>query len=198
MRQKREGALPEASSEVLSVEELRTALEQLSATENLRLTKAARYFVLGTTMEPAELLNEAVSRALDGTRSCRLGLRIVPFLIGAMKSIAWAHRDAHNEAPRLVSLSATGTETTALQVPAKGRNAEEWLVAREDYESQRAALEILFADDEPAFLVVTGDIDGMSAEEIRVELDLDLKAYASVRRRIRRKINQAFPRGWRS
>jgi len=160
--------------------------------------KAAKYLVLGTAMEPAELLSEAISRALDGTRSCRRDLRLVPFLIGAMKSIAWADREAKREAPRLVSLSATGAETAALQVPAKGRNAEEELVAREDYEEQRAALEKLFADDELAFLVITGDMDGMSAEEIRAALELDLRAYASVRRKIRRKINQAFPGGWRS
>lgn len=190
--------MPEASPGAFSVEELRTALEQLSATENVRLMKAAGFFVLGTTMEPAELLGEAVARALDGTRSCHHNLGIVPFLIGAMKSIAWADRDAYKALPRVTSLSVASAETAALQVSTKKRNAEEELIAQEDYEEQRAALEKLFADDEPAFLVVTGDMDDMSADEIRAALAIDLKAYASIRRRIRRKINQAFPGGWRS
>jgi hypothetical protein len=60
-----------------------------------------------------------------------------------------------------------------------------------------SAILSLFADDEIARLIVEGDMDDMEACEIRDLTGLDEKAYASKRRLIRRRIDKAYPKGWK-
>ena len=53
----------------------------------------------------------------------------------------------------------------------------------------------LFEDDLVAQTIVEGDMDGIEGEELRSLTGLDLKAFASKRRLIRRRINGKFPKG---
>lgn len=182
----------------LTVEEIRAAITTMPANDRIRLLKAARGLAAGTGMESKELLGEAVCRALDRTRTCRRDLPVLVFLIGAMKSIAWAAREAEGNAPAMESLDMTDMGGAVLQLPAPGRTVEEALVAREDWSERIEALQTLFADDEQALLVIMGDLDGLPATEIREMAGMDEKTLATVRRRIRRKIENAFPGGWAS
>ncbi len=54
----------------------------------------------------------------------------------------------------------------------------------------------LFDEDEDALKVLLGLFDTQSAEEVRETWGMDEKAFATIRRRIRRKIDKAFPGGW--
>jgi len=194
-----EATLSEDETGDLSNDEVRAALGRLTKEDYIRLMKAARYHALrGTRLQPEELLSEAVCRALDGTRACRRDLPFVVFLVGAMKSIASAEWEAAKVEPQPLSTSAGAVDMAVLRVPAKDRAADEAIAARQEVERRHAALEDLFQNDAEASLVIAGEMEGMSAEELRQALGIDPKTYASIRRRIRRAINKAYPGGWQA
>lgn len=97
-----------------------------------------------------------------------------------------------------MSLDATGTDGLPLVPPPVSREPDvETLWLREEDRSLRiAALEELFADDDDALLMIWADLEETSKEEIKMQHDLNDKAYATIRRRIRRKIEGRFPNGW--
>lgn len=113
-----------------------------------------------------------------------------------MKSIASAERCAAAIRPTPTSLSATGTDGEALQVAAVSRTAEEVWIAREDYAGRLAALEALFNDDEEAQMLIMADMDGLTGEAIRELTNWDDRKLATIRRRVRRRIDGLFPRGF--
>lgn len=55
----------------------------------------------------------------------------------------------------------------------------------------------LFDDDPDAQVIVEGDMDDWSAEELRAYTGLSQTAYDSKRRLIRRRLNKAYPGGWK-
>jgi hypothetical protein len=141
-------------------------------------------------------LQEAISRALDGSRSCPRSVAIVVFLKNAMRSIASSERDSAQLRPRFKPLSEPAVATAASQTAATSRTAEEMLMAREDYEGRLKALEEIFDDDEEAEMVILGELEGLDASGIRELTGLSLHEYATVRRRIRRRIDAKYPRGF--
>ncbi len=177
----------------LSENEVRDALEALSSADHLRLGLAAQRLCAGTGLTGADLLNEAVCRLLAGDRSCKRTLPIVVLLYGAMRSIAWSSRAGARADP--IALGATGTDAL-VDLLQPGRTVETLLVDQADYKQRLAALERLFADDEEAFLVVMADADGTPATQVREQLGLTEAGFATVRKRIRRAINRAYPGGW--
>jgi hypothetical protein len=56
----------------------------------------------------------------------------------------------------------------------------------------------VFADDPTAQIIVEGIMEGMDGEELRALTELDDTAFGSKRRLIRRRIDKAFPKGWKS
>ena len=181
----------------LTVDELRTSIGSLSQADKLRLHKAARILCGGTRFEWNDLFNEAVARALTGKRHCPREVAVVQFLANVMRSIASAARISQAREPETRSLSATGTEGAAAEnVAAPERHPEQLAVARQECEAMLAAIDLLFGDDEEAQMVLMGDMDGLGAEAIRDMQGWNLQQYATVRRRIKRKINERFPKGF--
>ena len=122
---------------------------------------------------------------------------MVPFLIGVMRSRASARQQKVE--PELVSADATDAGGRFLREPVETKlNVEERALAREDVSARRNALEALFAEDEEATLFIWAYLDGLPKEEIMVMIGVDVKAYATVRRRVRRTIDAIFPDGWTS
>lgn len=179
----------------LSVDEMREHLRTLSKEDHARLKKASIYLT-GDPATGLELINRAVLVALNGTRKCPRELHIVVFLIGAMKSILWWERRQEQRAPRHEPVDTIGVEGTTLELVSTARNPEELMLAREEVRARLAILEELFAEDDEAQGVFLGDFDGLSADQIREELNMDTKRYATVRRRIRRTIDNADLKGW--
>lgn len=164
--------------------------------DHLRLRKAARILCGGSGYEWNELLNEAVVRALSGTRRCPRSTQPVVFLANAMKSIVSAGRESLALQPETTSLAATGTDGKVLDPPSRQRTVEETLTARDDCAARLAALDDLFKDDEEAQMVILGDIEGLDAEAIRDMQGWTLQELATVRRRIRRRIEARYPTGF--
>lgn len=178
-------------------DEIRAAIDGLAAIDLARLRRAGRLLALGLACEGDDLISEAVAATLSGARTCPRRMAPVPFLIGAMRSIASAARGAAGRVETAVSLEATGTDGRALIVPVDPEpTAETRLLAAEDKAERIAALENLFADDEQALLMLWADLELTPKEEIMTMSDLDDTTYATIRRRMRRAINGRYPAGW--
>lgn len=184
--------------DVLDLEEMRQAISGLTTVELVRLRKAGRIYAVGLACDADDLLGEAVAAAIAGNRRCRRDMMIAPFLVGAMRSIASKTRVSTKRAGEVVSLDATGTDGLPLVPPPVSREPDiETLQLREEDRKLRIkALEELFADDDDALLMIWADLEEKSKEEIKMQLDIDDKAYATIRRRVRRKIERRFPNGW--
>lgn len=150
-------------------------LELVTQNDLLRLKVLARLHARGLPSEVAwtDLLQEAFARVLDGSRRQPVGLAIVPFLAGVMRSIKAEHwRRARREAkqlPKLLPYSPTP-------------NPESGLIAFQEL----TAIDELFADDPQARKVLTGLAEGRSPDEICAFNHLSKTDYDSTRKRIRR------------
>jgi DNA-directed RNA polymerase specialized sigma24 family protein len=181
----------------LSADEVRDAITALTTADLIRLKKVGTLYAVGVGVEGMEVLNEAVRRALDGTRKCPRDVSMTVFLVNVMRSMASSGRTKAKEEPIMESMSSTLDAGPALLEPAsEKRNVEELRLAREEAQGRLQALEELFLDDEDAQLVLMGDLDDMSADEIRALGGWDEQSYATIRRRIRRKIGTRYPQGW--
>lgn len=181
----------------LDVDEVRDAVAALTTADLLRLRRVGGVYGVSIGVEGADLVNEAISRALGGVRACPRDVSFVVFLRNAMRSIASSERAKVKEEPMLESMTvALDDRPAVLDRPSIGRNAEETVLAREDAEGRLKALEKLFADDDDAQLVLLGDLDEMPAADIRAMNGWSEQDYASVRRRMRRKLSAAYPDGW--
>ena len=152
---------------------------------------------MGLNCDAGDLLGDAIAQTLEGVRNCPRDVALASFLIGVMRSRAWALRQKETPLSQLVSVDAEDAEGRPLVEPTSPeRSAEEWILAREDIEARISALEHLFAADDEAVLMMWADLDETPKEEIMAMNDLDATGYATIRRRMRRKINAAFPDGW--
>lgn len=183
--------------DVFDPDEIRAAIDGLAVIDLARLRRAGRLLAFGLACEADDLIGEAVAATLSGTRTCPRRMALVPFLIGAMRSIASAARGAAGRVETAVSFEATGTDGRPLVVPVDPEpTAETRLLATEDKAERIAALENLFADDEQALLMLWADLELTPKEDIMIMNDLDDTAYATIRRRMRRAINGRYPAGW--
>lgn len=168
----------------------------LSTADVLRLLKVGRVFALGTRLDPDDLFQEALTRVLDERRRCPPGVDPVVFVANAMRSIA----DADRKAIQREQAALAEAELTE-ERPASGKTPPPEVILT-DAERQAACKKAvddlfgLFADDEEAQTLLLGDLYGHSADEIRQMNDMDETEYATVRRRMRRKMNRAYPKGW--
>ena len=185
------------SRPTLDVSEAHRAFEALTTADLLKLERAGRIYAMGLNCDAGDLLGEAIAQTLEGVRNCPREMPLPSFLIGVMRSRAWALRQKEAPLSQMVAIDAEDAEGRPVFEPASPeRGAEEWILAREDVEARVRALEQLFADDDEAVLMMWADLDETPKEEIMAMNDLDATGYATIRRRMRRKINTAFPDGW--
>lgn len=189
--------MEEREAETLSTSEFADALRHLTANDLGRIEAVAKSHALGTGHGWEDLLQEAICRTLEGGRSCPRSVSPVVFLYNAMRSIASAWRETLAGQGHHVSVDAGEDGEPTVQVPAPTRNAEQALVARADYAEGVEALQRLFEDDGLALMVVMGGLDGIEGAELAALAGLDEKELATVRRKIRRRIEKAFPEGWK-
>lgn len=192
------------TNEMLSRDEMQQALATLSEAELLKLERVAQWLSSGRSIAADDLLQEAVCRALEGVRNCPKDVPVVVFLVNVMKSLVSAyHKAAMIDPIELAAPVSTvdddGDEKDALaDVEDRAPSPEQQLMEDDAAEKMKAALHRLFEDDEEAELVLLDIFVGLTAEETRADLNLDETTYATIRRRIRRRINQRYPEGWKS
>ena len=183
------------SSVTVSPSESADALSQLSDADLRRLERIARLRTIGLNdLDWQDLLHDAVTRLLDGSRRCPRGLSLVVFLRETMRSIVsdhWRRRSARPilleaELPRAEDGKPSGILENA---PDLKTNPERAAAAAETL----ASVEEVFREDPEAMLVIVGMANGQSPDEIQKEANMNPTRYATTQRRIRRKLARAFP-----
>lgn len=169
-------------SDLATPNELRAALEQLSSADSVRLKHIARLRAAGTTWSWEDLLHEAMARGLEGTRRWPKCVPLSAFLAQTMRSIAYDERCTGEVEVSETDLSAgdhaTMLRTSGLVTPDRQLAAKQRLFQ----------VEALFDGDEVALSVLVAMAESESPEFIRAELGLTPTQYATVLRRIRRKL----------
>jgi DNA-directed RNA polymerase specialized sigma24 family protein len=177
-------------------EEFVDAYVAMPEAEQVRLLRKAELLAFKTNMSPDDLLSEAATRTIEGERNWSGDLPLPVYLYGVMRSIADAERKSLRKQGERVGIDAL-VEVGA-EPPSTSRNSEELMIAAEEYAVRNSAILSLFDDDEEALMVIMGDLDEVSAEDLRQMLGVDKTAFASIRRRARRKLASAYPSGWRA
>lgn len=169
-----------ASGVARPTEQVARALRRLTESELLRLEALARLRARGLPggIAWSDLLNEAIRRALDGSRPWPPGVPLLAFLAQIMRSV-WSELCRRNTLERRVAQ----TDASVL-----GGADGDWM----DPERIVAAAQVLtaihklFAHDASALDVIAGLADGRSAQEIRELQGVSETEYDSIRKRIRR------------
>lgn len=180
-----------------SRDEISSAIRALTPAELARLKLVARRYAAGRPIEPDDLLQEAMLRALD-SRVCPSNVDVVRFLAEAMRSIAHGENEKAEHKLVLVPVAKTGEPSAeTLAAPDPTPNAEVRMISEDEAARIRMAILALFDDDPQARDIVEGTMEEMTAEELRELTGLNLTDYNSKRRLIRRRIDTAFPQGWK-
>ena len=177
-----------------TAEECAAALRQLTDADLQRLEQLARVRVIGLEkLVWGDLLNEAVTRVLDGSRHWPRGVSLVVFLRETMRSIASDHWRrvgervvvAESEMIRADRETGHGAVDIALDASMEPE-------ARVSAAETLARIEALFEGDAEALQVMAGMACGKSPDEIQKEICINATRYASTQRRIRRRLVKEF------
>jgi RNA polymerase sigma-70 factor (ECF subfamily) len=147
----------------------------LTPTDLLRLKAIARLHEWGLPpdMGWADLLQEALLRLLQGSRTAAPGIPTVTLVAGIMRSI----KDEQWRRQRRAATVAL-SETEIDPAP----NPERCLAAQQELQ----AIFDLFAGDPPALRILHGVTAGLTPEEIRAASGMSKTDYDSTRKRMRR------------
>ena len=178
---------PLVDTKVLNPAQTALALGLITEMDFLRLKSIARLHARGLPpdVDWDDLLQEAMTRAIVGTRQLPEGVTMVAFLAGVMRSLRSDHwRRACREAglaPALL-IDHTSAHSRDVDLYNAASDPERALSARQELE----LIERLFADDPIALQIISGIGTGFSAEQIRGAARLSKRDYDSTRKRIRR------------
>jgi DNA-directed RNA polymerase specialized sigma24 family protein len=185
-------------SEVLTAAEMRAAIAVLSPADLLRLKKAARLFGRLMGMDPDDLVQEAVVRAMEDARHCRRAMKVIMFLIGTMRSVASARRKSADARRVVRSVDDDAPSGGTPVMPADACTTEEEHIVEQEFWKKRVeAVFELFRDDEDATLWLMARMDTDTLAEAQAATGFDATKINTVGRRVRRKVERAFPEGLR-
>jgi len=183
-----------SNTDVFSATELRSEIESFRDIDYARLSKKAIALAPGTGMEPNDLLQEALFRALKekGGRNCPCNVNPAIFLGNVMRSIA---THARLDWAREVPACTTGEDESGPieNTPDSAPSPEEATIAHLDYGRIIDRLEEMFRDDPKAQAIIIGDMEGWTPDEIREMEPMSTKEYDTARKRVRRSLLREFP-----
>jgi len=178
---------PLVDPRIIRPTETALALCLVSEMELLKLKTIARLHARGLPPDVGweDLLQEALTRVITGSRRKPDGVDVVAFVAGIMRSLRSEHwRRARGGVDRRGSnrARAPSGDTREVALRDAAPDPERALSAAQEIK----AIEGLFARDHVVLGIVTGLGKGLSAEEIRVSMGLSRTQYDSARRRMRR------------
>ena len=188
-------ALP-AEAISLSAAELRDAIDALDDAALLRLREAARFLTQGRGIGHEDLFHDAVLHCLTADRTCPRDVPIHTFLFQTMRSLASSALKAKRRANANIDESVNPSDERAPTAGDPTPDAEAYLMSKQVVTAIVNQLDELFADDPEAQLVIEGLCQDMTRDEIQADCNFSDIAYNTIRKRIRRKFNQRFPKGW--
>lgn len=135
-------------------------------------------------MDWEDLLQEALTRVLTGTRVVPADVPHIAFVAGVMRSLRSEHRRRFLRARRDAAAEQPEAAVACRDVDVRDPSPlpERVLGARQEL----AQIRQLFADDPQVLGILDGLADGQGPEQIRGLLGLTPTAYDTARRRMRR------------
>lgn len=183
------------TDKVLSRQKLEEAIGAFSNADWMRLGSAAQLYAV-YPVEPEDMVQEALCRAIAGTRNCPKDVSVVRFLAEAIRSIAHDELQKVEHQRNEVSVHDETIENPDAIIPLEpGLTAEERIISNEQSRGTENQLLELFEGDEKAQLIVMGMLDETEGAELKEITGLDQTGFNSKRRYVRRKLNKAIANG---
>ena len=181
----------------LTPDEIIGAFNALSPDDKLKLAAVEAIRRRGTGYREAELVHEAVLRALAGARNCPREVPFVAFMAETMRSVASHDRAKRTREKPLADIEALGAEPDrgAANQSVTAPSPEDILMDKQGAEAVQA-ISRCFDDDEEAQLVLMGWQDDLRGAALREATGLDQGQLDYAIRRIRTKMRKAYPQGW--
>jgi len=171
--------------ETLSIEEVSRLLSRLRQADLLRLAALAQTWVSGCPRrDAAELLHEALARALSGDRPWPAEVPLPAFLSQVMRSIAsqWRHEDQREP---------LADDTDAVADERGSATANEFIDLTE-------RMRDVLQEDANALGIFEHLLAQTSRKDARNHLGIDETGYDTARRRMIRTLQRQFSPGWTS
>ena len=180
----------QAVRDTWSIQEFKDAFYRLDEADYLRLVQAVAVSARIARMEPVELLQEAVTRVMEGRRRWPRDLSLAAFLVGAARSVASGEKRYRERGEVRSPVSVYGRDgNVEHHGEEESHSPEDEVIAEEQTSIIEAEMEALFADDIAAWTIYSGYLDGLKGEELRREADLGPTEFATKRRLVRRRLN---------
>ncbi len=175
----------------ITVEEIHIAIDGFTDVEFGRLKSAAELHSCICGVPADDLLQEAYTRALDGTRTCGRGTSIIAFICGVMKSLTSQDSEARKRGFRSVTVIKNG-EPCLPDVAADIISPEQSAISAIDDVQTLAKVDALVADDEQRQLLIEAIDDGMRGAQLREFMNTDEKGLAALRKKLIRRLQAGF------
>lgn len=179
---------------------LEEAICALTELDVLRLCKKTRFMVAGLSDDDVMwLFNEAIARALAGTRQWPSDVAFDAFIFGAMKSIAHGHRHSLQAVKEISECDLTSPDDEGSEEyfarfqGAKG--VDETLIEKAEaavLEANLDELKLYFAGDDHVELVLAALEDGTPRRILVEEFGMSITEYESARKKLRRGADVIF------
>ena len=178
---------PLVDTRVLRPSETALALKLLTEMDLLRLKTIARLHARGLPPDVGwdDLLQEAITRVLTGSRKRPKAVATVAFIAGIMRSLRSEHwRRVQGPTGRTSGARAGRASAEAREAALRDAapDPERALSAVQELK----AIEKLFADDPVVLRIIAALGEGLTAEQIRIAMGLSKTDYDSARKRMRR------------
>ena len=182
---------PMVDTKVLLPAETAIALKLVSEMDFLRLKAIARLHARGLPPDVGwdDLLQEAFTRIIVGSRLQPKGLTMLAFLAGIMRSLKsehWRRALKGPDSPQSLRIDQASDGSQTIELRDQTPGLERSLSAVQEL----TAIERLFTDDPLALQIIAGIRDGLSPQQIRATKGISKTDYDSARRRMRRRFLQ--------
>ena len=176
-------------------EEVIEAIQRLADEDHQKLVLISRFwhrqrqlFRLG--LDPLEVLSQAYESTLAGLRRWRKArVTLVQHLDQSMRSISGHHLE------KAQTITAAKKEARGVALVGERSPRESTVEARAEARVEIEAIRTAFSDDLGALRVLECRADGVTADEIQVELSLTKTEYETISRRILRKFTKYSLKG---
>jgi DNA-directed RNA polymerase specialized sigma24 family protein len=186
--------MPETAPQQRSQNDIRLAIEGLTERDLIKLrgVAGALIYIGDINWVIDDLLQEAVRRLLDGQRSWRSDMTLIPMLVGIMKSVASAeHLSTQHQTEILesdLSLEQTGVQDDSYLASLK----DDPSVLAEEIENQKVVDDLIESvnDDPLAKDILIGNILGYTRAELIEKLSLTPTSFDTANRRLKRQVER--------
>lgn len=173
----------------LSVEEVRQRLFDLDDVGIARIDRLSRYLVGYDDARAADFRQEAYVRLLSGRRRCRRKYDIANVVIGIVESMQSAYLEAKDV--RLTDdLDVLGDVADETPSP------EQQIVSQVDDGAVIRAIDHAVGDDPELVRLYNAVLDGYSGQELQQLLRIDATQLATLRRKLKRRL-EPLHQAWR-